>query len=208
MAEKSRYWAAVLYPENMIPDWREKLPDLVEWPFAYCLHYKDKDLKSEHRKDHLHLMVAWSNTTTKKAAFELCDRLSAPGRRCLSTIQSVHNVRRMYDYLLHETEDAKKAGKEVYPKEDRIEGNGFDIGQLEQISTEEKSDAAKEICKFVIDRKIGNLADLYIILTETEDFKDAVYWEAFKQYNSMIDRICKAVWLKEDAASKKKPKRK
>lgn len=204
MAEKSRYWAAVCYPENMLPDWEKKIDDLLEFPFAYCVHDLDHDQKSEHRKDHVHIMVAWTNTTTKKAAKELIDRLSAPGRNCCPGVQAIHNVRRSYDYLIHDTEKCRAEGKYQYPKEARIEGNNFDIGSFEQISAEEKGEAAKDICKFVIERGIENLSDVFIIVTESEDFADVKYWEAFKLYNAMIERICKGVYLKHHPGQQKK----
>lgn len=203
MAEKSRYWAAVCYPESMIPEWQAQIDDLIEFPFAYCIHDLDRDQKSEHRKDHVHIMVAWSNTTTRKAAKELMDRLSVPGRSCCPVIQSVHNVRRAYDYLIHDTEKCRQEGKFLYPKSARVEGNGFDIGSFEQLSTEEKGEAAKEICRFCIDRRIENLSDVFVMVTESEDFSDSKYWEAFKLYNSMIERICRGVYLKNHPAEKK-----
>ena len=203
MAEKSRYWAAICYPDNMRKDWEEVIDQQLEFPFAYCVHNMDHDSKSEQRKNHVHIMLVWSNTTTKKAALEIFDRLSAPGCRCCSTVQSIHNIRAAYDYLIHDTEAARKAGKELYPESVRIEGNNFDIGMFEQLSSEEKGEAAKEICKFVIDRNIQSLSDVFIIVTESEDFKDAKYWEAFRLYSSMIDRICKSLYLKEQAKKKK-----
>lgn len=35
---KARYWWAVLYQENMRPDWRETIDDLLQLPYAYCEH--------------------------------------------------------------------------------------------------------------------------------------------------------------------------
>lgn len=46
---KARYWWAVLYQENMRPDWRETIDDLLQLPYAYCEHTADKDSKGEHR---------------------------------------------------------------------------------------------------------------------------------------------------------------
>ena len=77
----ARYWWAVLYQENMRPDWREKIDDLLQLPYAYCEHTADKDSKSEHRKDHVHIIVAKSNTTSYKHIMEVFNLLSAPGRR-------------------------------------------------------------------------------------------------------------------------------
>ena len=31
---KARYWWAVLYQENMRPDWRETIDDLLQLPYA------------------------------------------------------------------------------------------------------------------------------------------------------------------------------
>jgi hypothetical protein len=39
---KARYWWAVLYQENMRPDWRETIDDLLQLPYAYCEHTADK----------------------------------------------------------------------------------------------------------------------------------------------------------------------
>ena len=203
MAEKARYWTGVVYPENMIDDWKDRICECLEMPFAYCEHSLDKDSKSDHRKDHVHILLAWNNTTTKKAVKEVFERLARPGRVCCNGVQSVYNVRRMYDYLIHDTDDCRQKGKELYPKESRIEGNNFDIGAFEQISAEEKGEAAKELCKYIIERRICNLGDVFSIITESEDFSDVKYWEAFKMYNAMIERICKSVYLKVSLEGKK-----
>ncbi|MEF2860074.1 MAG: Rep family protein, partial [Collinsella sp.] len=78
---KARYWWAVLYQENMRPDWRETIDDLLQLPYAYCEHTADKDSRSEHRKDHVHIIVAKSNTTSYKHIMEVFNLLSAPGKK-------------------------------------------------------------------------------------------------------------------------------
>lgn len=75
---KARYWWAVLYPENMVPDWESRIGDIVQVPYAYAAHTLDKDSKSEHRKDHVHLILVFGNTTTYKHAMEVFNLLSAP----------------------------------------------------------------------------------------------------------------------------------
>ena len=89
MVKKSRYWAAVCYPENMLPDWEKKIDDLLEFPFAYCVHDLDHD-QSEHRKDHVHIMVP--GQTQRRRQQRIDDRLSAPGRNCCPGVQAIHNV--------------------------------------------------------------------------------------------------------------------
>ena len=203
MAEKARFWTAVCYPENMVEGWEQKIDDILEFPFAYCKHTMDRDSKSEHRKDHVHIMVAWGNTTTDKAALKLFRGLSAPGRNCCPKVEPIHDVRRMYDYLIHDTDSCVKLGKEKYKPEERIAGNNFDIGLFEQISSEDKSEALKEICELIVDRKIYNVADVFIIVSQCDDYKDAKYWEAFKSYAGVIDKICKGVYQKYEAIKEK-----
>ena len=40
--------------------------------------------------------------------------------------------------LIHDTDTCRKQGKELYPPENRITGNNFDIGAYEQVGIAEK----------------------------------------------------------------------
>ena len=59
--------------------------------------------------------------------------MSAPSWTHRSTAEPINNIRHAYDYLIHDADSCCKKGRELYPAEVRIEGNGFDIGQLEQL---------------------------------------------------------------------------
>lgn len=202
MAEKNRYWTAVCYPENMLPGWEQKIDRILQLPYAYCKHDLDHDKKSEHRKDHVHIVVAWGNTTTGKHALETFNRLSAPGRICCSFCESVIGIRYIYEYLIHNTEGAKKEGKEIYPASARITGNGFDIGAYEQLSAKEKSDALRELCELIIEKKYQNFADFYCYAMYNEQYEDAKYWEAFKTYSGLLERLCKGNYQKYNPKAK------
>ena len=39
---KARNWWAVLYPENMIDGWEDKIYRLLQVPFEYIIHDKDE----------------------------------------------------------------------------------------------------------------------------------------------------------------------
>ena len=43
---KAKFWAGVVYPENMVEGWQEKIGDILQLPYCYILHDKDKDTKS------------------------------------------------------------------------------------------------------------------------------------------------------------------
>ena len=91
--DKARFWTGVLYPENMREDWKEVIGDTLQYPYAYCQHSQDKDSKSEHRKDHVHLIVAFPNTTTYKHALNVMDLLSAEGKKAINKCEAVVGIR-------------------------------------------------------------------------------------------------------------------
>lgn len=192
---KNRYWACVMYPENMVPDWEITIGDLLQGlPVAYALHHIDHDTKSEHRKDHVHLIVAFPNTTTYKNAMSVFAHLNAPGRRAFNTCKAVFHIRGAYDYLIHDTEACRKEGKELYPKESRICVNNFDIGAFEQISLAEKHEVTKELAKVIIERKFVNFTDFYMfVLTE---YEDSVYSEIVETKSGFFERLTKGNYQK------------
>lgn len=186
---KARFWVAVLYLENMLDGWQQLIDDLLELPFAYCIHNADVDSKSEHRKDHVHIILAFPNTTTYKHAMEVFDLLSAPGRRALNTCQAVINIRSKYDYLIHDTKKCREQGKHLYDAADRITGNGFDIGSYEQVTQEDKNRMLREMLDFVIDNDIRDIATFYIAYAQ--ELADPQRFDVFKSYSSTVERICK-----------------
>ena len=175
---KARYWWAVLYQENMRPDWRETIDDLLQLPYAYCEHTADKDSKSEHRKDHVHIIVAKSNTTSYKHIME------------------VFNLRHCYDYLIHDTDSCRKQGKEQYDPSRRVTGNNFDIGAYEQISSAQKQEMLKELVGYIIANGFTTINDFTV--AAMNDF-DGCYWEIIVGYNGTLERYCRGNYLKRKA---------
>ena len=204
--DKARFWTAVLYQENMRADWETAIGDIVQLPYAYCCHTQDKDSKSEHRKDHVHVMLAFPNTTTYKHAMSVFGLLSAEGKKALNKIEAVINVRNMYDYLIHDTETCKKQGKELYDKSARITGNNFDIGAYEQLGTAEKNAICKELCLAVKERRFTNFMDFFDYVIET--YEDINYFETVKTYSGLFEKLTRAnyqKWERGDFAPKTPP---
>lgn len=166
---KARYWCAILYPENMRPDWETEIGDILQVPYVYCIHDKDVDSEGADRKVHVHLLVAFSNTTTQKHALTVCSSLSAEGKNCLNTIQAVVNVRHMYNYLIHDTDTCRKKGKFLYTPKERIIGNNFDIGSFEQLSIADREEIEQEIEDIIIQQKFTNFTDLTMYIRSNYD---------------------------------------
>lgn len=192
--DKAKYWTGILYLENMVDGWENDISDIVQVPFAYCVHDKDLDGAGEDRKIHVHLMLAFSNTTTFSHVRKVYNLLSAPNKVCCSTCQACVDVRRSYDYLIHDTESCRKKGKYQYPASNRILGNNFDIGAYEQVSSLERAAMCKELCDLIVNMNFTNFADFYVYVSSTYD--DIHYFLIMMSYSGMFERLTKANYLK------------
>ena len=191
---KARFWVGILYPENMIKDWETEIDDIVQVPFAYCVHQGEKDGKGYERKRHVHLILAFQNTTTYNHALSVFESLSADGKKAINACQKVINIRNKYDYLIHDTASCRKKKKKLYKASDRVTGNAFDIGAFEQISTLEKDRMCRELANVIIERNIINFADFYYFaVTEF----DESYFEIVKTYSGFFERLIRGVYQKQ-----------
>lgn len=192
--DKARFWTGVLYPENMREDWEIQIGDIVQYPYAYCKHTQDKDSKSEHRKDHVHIVLAFPNTTTYKHAMSVFSLLSAEGKKALNTVEAVIGIRNVYDYLIHDTETCRKQGKELYSPEARITGNNFDIGAYEQLSTAEKNEIFLELGNAIRNNGFTNYMDFYEFVVDT--YEDMNYVEVMRAYSGHFERMTRGNYQK------------
>lgn len=189
MAEKSRYWVAVVYNENMLEDWQDRIDDIIELPFAYCVHDKDTLSDSvEGRKVHTHIMVANNGPTTYKRMMALFEKLSAPGKSCVNTCKDVFSVRRMYNYLIHDTDSCRNAGKYLYDVSERICGNNFDIGEYEQLSAQEKDNMILEMSQIIVDNGFSNFMHFYKFILSNYDTS---YLSLIRTNSGFFDRLIK-----------------
>lgn len=202
--DKARYWVGVLYNENMREDWETDIGDILQLPYAYCIH--DKDKQSDHaedRKVHTHILIAFPNTTTYKNALRTFDQLSAPGKRAINTCEYCISVRGSYDYLIHDTETCKKKGKHLYDKSERKEGNNFDIGSFEQVSVAEKQEKRREISLLILEKEFSNYLDLYMYICSNYD---SIYEEVLCNYSGHFERLTRGQYQKEYKKFREKEK--
>lgn len=191
---KNKYWVGVLYPENMIDDWELVIGDVLELPYAYCIHNKDKDKQSAGRKTHVHLIIVFPNTTTYNHAMEVFNKLSAEGEQAINTCQPVINIRHKYNYLIHDTDTCRKQKKFLYSPDDRVTGNNFDIGIYEQVDMQVKNDMCRELCNIIMKEGFYNFGDFYIYVIT--NFEDSNYFEILKSYSGLFERLTKSNYQK------------
>lgn len=198
MAEKARYWCAILYPENMIDTWQEDIAHILQKPACYGIHDKDLEKDGSPRKEHVHLMLPFDGPTTLKNVLTIANKLSKPGETCCSTAEVINDMRYMYNYLLHDTDDARKKHKYQYDKSHRVCVNGFDIGVYEQLSLQEKLEMTREICDVIVKEHIVNFIDLYCYVTSNFDSK---YFEILDCKHNLFEQLTRANYQKWIAGS-------
>lgn len=198
MAEKARYWCAILYPENMIDTWQDDIAHILQKPACYGIHDKDLEKDGSPRKEHIHLMLPFDGPTTLKNVLTIANKLSKPGMTCCSTAEVINDMRYMYNYLLHDTDDARKKHKYQYDKSNRVCVNGFDIGVYEQLSLQEKVEMTRELCDLIIEKRFVNLNDFYAYVSANYDSK---YFEIYEAKNSVFERMTRANYQKWIAGS-------
>lgn len=193
---KNRTWQAILYPENMIDDWQDRIDDIVQLPFAYCLHDKGLHLEDleEERKVHLHLILVWPNTTTFKNAKSVFGYLSAPGKNAVGRVEPVIWHERAYKYLIHDTDKAREQGKYQFLPEERITGNNYDIGAYIQISTLERNEAFDDLTDFILDNNIRNFADFIEFARQAFPERREVIREVIRGHSGYFEKLVKGCY--------------
>lgn len=194
---KSRFWCALGYPENMLTDWQSVICDTLQIPAAYCIHDHDLQKDGDARKVHVHFLLAFSNTTTKKHAQEVIESLQKPGQKAFMPVQACINVRNSYDYLIHDTEESRKKGKYQYSKDSRICINNFDIGVYEQVSTEDDFIMFRELVLIIKSEKISSLLKLDDYILKNMDSK---YLYCLKRNQFFLKGYCDSVYQSNRAS--------
>lgn len=214
---KARYWWAVLWLENMKDGWQDNIDEILQGiPYAYCIHDKDYEKDGDPqlpRKQHVHLMIAYGNTTTYKHAMNIFSRFSAEGKSCVNTCEACLKVRHSYNYLIHDTNtcekirlreaaEGRKFSKFLYPVKERVTGNNFDIGLYEQLSVEDRHNYIKRMDKLLIDSKIYDYSVAAEVFAADDD---PVVFDTFLGHSSHFERMCKGIYLRECRAGSPPP---
>lgn len=195
---KARHFQLVLYPDSMVDNWEEKLISDVQLPCCYCIHDKDyeEDNKTK-RKTHVHIILVSNNTTTSKSIVDDINRILSK-ENCSATnynlIQKVMDMRNMYEYLIHNTDDAQKKNKHLYDFSERKSINNFDIGVYEQLGAVEKSNIVDEIIKIIIEEEITNFVDLVMYIQIN---CDSSFRQVMEEKNSFLNNVIRGMYQKK-----------
>lgn len=192
-ADGGKYVECLLYPENMISGWEKDIDHIIQLPYAYCIHNKDVNNDNEGRKCHVHLILVFKNTTTLKYAQSIANRLSIDGKKaCPLKPQSCIDIRYAYNYLIHDTDNARSKGKFQYSKDCRITGNGFDIAVYETRSAVDTNKTLKKLEQICLNPAMMNFKRVVeYCLRELDDSE----MEVLRSYSGYLERITKGNYL-------------
>ena len=203
---KARNWVGVVYPENMISHWQDRIYRRLQVPFEYIIHDKDtvevEEDQFETRKVHAHLIIHYGSPTTYKNAFSVFDSLSIDGYHCLNKIEPVRSLKYMHRYLTHETEDAKKALKFVYPRTAIVSGNNWDLGCFIELDDNDSLFMYETIRKEMIRVKLRCCIDLEDLVDDhyfdklLPDIDSDTLHKYIKNNRRVFEGICKEVNFK------------
>lgn len=172
---KSRNWTFLLYPESCVDNWKDILEE-TGLPIAISpLHEYDKNADGTVKKPHYHIMLLFDGPTTYNNVLKLTELVKGTiPKRVLSVVG-------MYRYFTH----SDNPEKYQYQSTDIISLNGFDIKDINPITTSQKIAIKKGIQRMIIERHIFEYCDLLDILLE-EDNSD--FYEIASNNTLFFDR--------------------
>lgn len=148
---KKRYWAFVLYPESAPKDWEELLQKLGVTCAVSPLHDRDLNANNEIKKEHYHIILAYSGPTTFNNVKKLTvDTLNG------TIPQPLEHVKGYYRYLSHKDNPEKAQ----YNESDIRSINGFNIFDYMEVSGLEKTRLKVAILDDIIKNDIKEYAEL------------------------------------------------
>lgn len=151
---KSQVWAGIMYQDSAPADWEHQLR-MLGVPFAVSpLHDSDIREDGTPKKAHWHVILYWpgGSTTYRTAAAIMRDVLHG-------TIPiPLVSPRGYYRYFAH-LDNPKKA---QYDPKDIINGNGFDIGNFLELTTQEENELCRKLVEIIEAQNITEYWDLLL----------------------------------------------
>lgn len=185
-AGRTRNFTAVLYPEDLPEDWRDKIDEThVKW-IESPLHDKDLNPDGQPKKAHHHTLFMFGNVKTVeqvtdyfKKIFGESDTGSIIG---VATPQTVSDRCALVRYFAH----LDHPSKAQYEVSDIIGHNGADPAEILRYSHTETVAMMIEIEKFIEEHNVTELCDLSRLIRETHPdwytiitTRNTVYFNAF-----------------------------
>ena len=169
MAQKTRAFCSIGYPESLIENWLDILSDSHVQTLISPLHDRDTDENGELKKAHYHIMIIFDGPKTIDNAQKLFDSIYAT--KC----QPINSVRGQARYLCH------LDNLDKYPYDTGLVTclNGADYYSLIELPNN-KYIAIREMKNFIVENDIYSFSDFFDYCS---DYKEE--W-----FRSLCDNSC------------------
>lgn len=185
---KARVFTFLLYPDSAPENFVELLTDKQDYAVAISpLHDKDlvenaESVPKEYleayngfKKPHYHGIIVSNNSTTPSAVRQRLQR-AFDKKEAVGMVQICHNIKGAYEYLTHESVDAVRKKKHVYPKEDIVHINNFDITRYVTVSADERKQNLRIVTDLIYMHQLGNVIELRMFIDSNPDC--GIDWDA------------------------------
>lgn len=159
---KARHFGFLLYPESIPENWKEQLESLGVSMAVSPLHDKDKNSDGTLKKPHYHVIYIARNPVTIESVRNKIKRKL--GNSSVAHIEIIDHIKGSYEYLTHESKDAKAKNKHVYDKKDILHINDFDIDRYVTLDESQKKELRNQLLDLVNHCGIVNMKELAAFL--------------------------------------------
>lgn len=180
---RARAWTAMVYADSAVPEWQDKLRELLVECLISPLH--DKDVWTEadeaenpahkagtHKKSHWHVVLSFKNPVPFNHAKEIFSEIGAvvpPEKK-----SHVRNFQQMARYLCHLDQPTKHR----YDTDDVISIGAIDYMSLVMSGTDE-DDMIDAMCEYIDEHKILSYRQFCIFVRqEHPEWRSLVYHNA------------------------------
>lgn len=159
---KKRNWAFVLYPESAPKDWKEQLQSTGLQGEISPLHNKDINPDGTTKKEHYHIILAYSGPTSFNVVKGLTDKLNQPIPQPLEQVRGYHR------YLTHKDNPEKYQ----YDEKDIVTFNGFNIADFIELTKSEVLVIKRKLQKLIRENGIVEYSDFVDYVEENLEETD------------------------------------
>lgn len=149
--DRTRIWAAIVYPDSAPENWRELLDEHhIEWAES-PLHEFDTNPTGELKKPHWHIVLSFTGPKSYEQVVSILEPLNCPiPQRC-------HALKGAVRYFAH----LDNPDKFQYSIDQIVAHGGFDIAAALAPSSGERYDLICEMAAFIKENNIREYQDLF-----------------------------------------------
>lgn len=151
MAQRTRGFAFVLYPESAPENWREIIDDFhIQWAES-PLHCFDVNETGEVKKPHWHIVLQFDSVKSIDQVKKLIEPLN-----CTIPIM-LNSVKGMIRYFAH----LDNPEKYQYPTDQIIGHGGMDVADLLRLSASARYQVIVKMTRYIAENNICEFCDLF-----------------------------------------------